>query len=168
MLAPGQRADALRATLALQRNAGISAHEIAPDVAQQIHPLLDFGDHSIIGWEPAAGYADAYLTLSAYARAARRLGATLREGVAVTGLRRDGARVTGVETTRGPVSAGLVVSAQNMWSRELGLWTGIDVPLTLSRHKVMTLESATRYTNRLPVWSCARRHLLPDATAAGR
>jgi len=152
LLAPeGERADALRATLALQRDAGIAAHEIASDVAQRIHPLLDFGDHSIIGWEPGAGHADAYLTLSAYARAARRLGATLREGVAVTGLRRDGARVTGVETNRGPVSAGVVVSAQNMWSRELSLWTGIDVPLTLSRHKVMTLDSATPYTNRMPV-----------------
>ena len=78
-----------------------------------------FGADEVIGWEPSAGYADAYLTLSAYARAARKAGATLREGVSVTGLLRDGARVTGVETTQGSVGAGLVVSAQNMWSREL-------------------------------------------------
>jgi glycine/D-amino acid oxidase-like deaminating enzyme len=77
--------------LALQRNAGISAHEIASDVAQRIHPLLDLGGPFRHRLGARAGYADAYLTLSAYARAARRLGATLREGVAVTGLRRDGA-----------------------------------------------------------------------------
>lgn len=157
LLAPeGQRAAALRATLAVQRDAGLPAQEITPDEARRIHPLLDVGDNPVVGWEPAAGYADAYLTLSAYVRAARRHGATLREGVTVTGLRRDGARVTGVETTQGPIGAGLVVSAQNMWSRELGRWTGIDVPLTLSRHKVMTLEGATRYTNEMPVvmdWS---------------
>jgi sarcosine oxidase, subunit beta len=152
LLAPeGERAAALRATLAVQRDAGLTALEIAPDEARRIHPLLDFGDNPVIGWEPGAGYADAYLTLSAYARAARRLGATLREGVGVTGLRRDGARVTGVETMQGPIGAGFVVSAQNMWSRELGLWAGIDVPLALSRHRVMTLEGATRYTDRMPV-----------------
>ena len=152
LVAPaGERATALRETLALQRRAGISAVEIDADEARRIHPLLDFGDNPIIGWEPGAGYADAYLTLSAYARAARRRGTTIREDVAVTGLVRDGARVTGVETTRGPISAGVVVSAQNIWSRDLARWIGIDVPLTLSRHAVMTLESATRYTTRLPV-----------------
>ena len=38
-----------------------------------------------------------------------------------------------------------------MWSRELARWLGIDVPLTLSRHRVMTLESSSPYHNRLPV-----------------
>ena len=152
LVAPeGERATALRETLALQHRAGIPAQEIDAGEAQRIHPLLNLDDNPVIGWEPGAGYADAYMTLSAYARAARRRGATLREGVAVTGLVRDGARVTGVETTQGPIAAGVVVSAQNIWSRELALWTGVDVPLKLSRHAVMTLESATRYTARLPV-----------------
>jgi len=152
LIAPeGERAEAMRATLAVQRGAGIDAREIGFAEARAIHPLLTFGAGEVIGWEPSAGYADAYLTLSAYVRAARKAGATLREGVSVTGLLRDGARVTGVETTHGSLSAGLVVSAQNMWSRELARWLGIDVPLTLMRHKVMTLEAATPYTNRLPV-----------------
>ena len=69
----------------------------------------------------------------------------------MTGLLREGSRVAGVATEEGPIAAGVVVSAQNIWSRELARWTGIDVPLTLSRHAVMTLESATRYTTRLPV-----------------
>ena len=59
--------------------------------------------------------------------------------------------MTGVETTQGPIAAGLVVSAQNMWSHELARWTGIDVPLTPMRHAVMTFEGATHYTSRMPV-----------------
>jgi len=152
LLAPaGERAAALRATLAVQRAAGIVASEITSDEARRIHPLLDLGDEPVVGWEPFAGYADAYLTLSSYVHAARRASAVLREGVTVTGLERDGTRVTGVKTTQGNLAAGLVVSAQNMWSRELTGWLGIDVPLTLSRHRVMTLEGATAYHNRLPV-----------------
>jgi glycine/D-amino acid oxidase-like deaminating enzyme len=152
LIAPeGERATALRATLAVQRGAGVAAEEIGAETARRIHPLLDLGDSPVLGWEPGAGYADAYMTLSAYARAARRRGAVLREGVAVTGLVRAGARVTGVETTQGTIAAGVVVSAQNMWSREITQWTGIDVPLTLSRHAVVSLESATPYSSNLPV-----------------
>ena len=152
LLAPeGGQAAALRATLAVQRGAGIAAREISADEAGRIHPLLDLTDDPVVGWEPSAGYADAYLTLSSYVRAARRAGAKLRENVKVTGLVRDGAHVTGVETADGRIGAGIVVSAQNMWSRELTQWLGIDVPLTLSRHRVMTLETSSAYHNRLPV-----------------
>ena len=152
LLAPqGGRATALRATLAVQRAADIAAREISAEEAGGTHPLLDLTDDPVVGWEPSAGYADAYLTLSSYVRGARRAGAKLRENVKVTGLVRDGARVTGVETAHGRIGAGVVVSAQNMWSRELTRWVGIDVPLTLSRHRVMTLESSSPYHNRLPV-----------------
>lgn len=152
LIAPeGERAAALRKTLAAQRGAGVSAEEIGADEARRIHPLLDLGDDPVIGWEAGAGYADAYMTLSAYARAARKRGAIVREGVVVTGLLRDGARITGVETAHGAIAAGVVVSAQNMWSRELSQWTGIDVPLALSRHAVVSLEAATPYTSDLPV-----------------
>jgi sarcosine oxidase subunit beta len=148
---PGERAGALGQTLALQRRLGIAAREIAADEARRIHPLLDFSDDPVIGWEPGAGYADAYMTLSAFARAARRAGATLREGVTVTGLVRQGTRVTGVETTQGRISAGVVVSAQNIWSRELEAWTGMATPVAPTRHAVMTLESSTPYARALPV-----------------
>jgi glycine/D-amino acid oxidase-like deaminating enzyme len=152
LIAPdGGRAAALRATLTIQRNAGVTAEEIGADTARRIHPLLDLCDDPVIGWEPGAGYADAYMTLSAYVRAARRHGAVVREGVTVSGLFREGARVKGVVTTNGTIGAGVVVSAQNMWSHEIAQWTGIAVPLTLSRHAVVSLESATPYTPNLPV-----------------
>jgi sarcosine oxidase subunit beta len=146
------RADALRDTLAVERSVGIDAREIGADDARAIHPLLNLDDIAAIGWEPDAGYADAYLTLSAFARSARRLGATIREGSAVTDLVRDASgRVMGVVTAAGTIAAGFVVSAQNIWSRQLAAWTGIDVPLTLSRHAVFTLEAPVPYTRNLPV-----------------
>jgi glycine/D-amino acid oxidase-like deaminating enzyme len=148
---PGERATALRGTLALQRGFGLSADEIGADEARRIHPLLAFDDDPVIGWEPGAGYADAHMTLSSYVRAARRHGAVMREGVTVTGLRRDGGRVTGVVTKDGPIGAGVVISAQNIWSRELATWVGIDLPLVPMRHAVITLEGAIRYTPDLPV-----------------
>jgi glycine/D-amino acid oxidase-like deaminating enzyme len=146
-----ERAGAMRETLAVARSLGVDAREIDVAEARRIHPLLSFDDIAAIGFEPDSGYADAYLTLSAFARAARRHGAIIREGVAVTGLTRDGNRVTGIVTNRGPIAADIVVSAQNIWSRELAEWAGIELPLTLSRHAVVTLEGETPYTRDLPV-----------------
>jgi sarcosine oxidase, subunit beta len=148
---PGERAEALRGTLALQRARGIAADVIGADEARRIHALLDFDDDPVIGWEPGAGYADAHMTLSAFARAARRRNAVIREGVTVTGLLREASRVIGVVTGNGPIGAGVVVSAQNIWSRELAAWTGIDPPVVPMRHSLITLESATPYTPNLPV-----------------
>jgi sarcosine oxidase subunit beta len=150
--AEGPRAAALRETLAVERGLGIDARELSVADARRIHPLVQFDDIAAIGWEPEAGYADAHLTLQAFAHAARRLGATLREGVAVTGLVRDArGRVAGVRTSGGDIAAGLVISAQNIWSREVAAWTGIALPLTLSRHAVFTLAAPTPYTRELPV-----------------
>jgi len=148
----GPRVAALRDTLAVARALGLGADEIPLDDARRIHPLLQLDDIAAVGWEPRSGYADAYLTLTAFARNARRLGATLREGVAVTGLARNAAgRVVGVETTEGTFAAGVVISAQNIWTRELAAWTGIELPLALSRHTVFTLEAPVPYSRDLPV-----------------
>ncbi len=150
--AEGSRATAMRETLAIERGLGLDAREIDQDEARRINPLLALDDIAAIGWEPDAGYADAYLALTALARNARRLGATLREGVEVTRLVRDSTgRVTGVATRQGAIAAGLVVSAQNIWTRALAAWTGVDFPLTLSRHAVFTLEAPVPYSRNLPV-----------------
>jgi glycine/D-amino acid oxidase-like deaminating enzyme len=150
--AEGPRSVALRETLAIERSLGIDARELSVADAQRIHPMVQLDDIATIGWEPEAGYADAYLTLHAFARAARRHGATLREGVAVTGLTRGaGGRVTGVETSTGAIGAALVISAQNIWSQEVAAWTGIALPLALSRHAVFTLEASAPYTRDLPI-----------------
>jgi glycine/D-amino acid oxidase-like deaminating enzyme len=159
--ADGERATALRETLAVERSLGIDAREIPAADARRIHPLLHLDDIAAIGWEPDAGYADAYLTLTAFARNARRKGAVLREGVTVTGLLRDPhGRVTGVTTAGGDIAAGVVISAQNIWSGDLATWTGIEVPLLLSRHAVFTLDGPEPYTRRLPV--------LKDLASAGK
>jgi sarcosine oxidase, subunit beta len=150
--AEGARASAVRETQAVQRRVGVDAREIDHGEARRLLPLAQFDDIACIGWEPESGYADAYLTLGAFARNARRLGATLREGVEVIGLDRDAhGRVTGVRTARESIAADHVVSAQNIWSRELASWIGVDLPLACSRHAVFTLEAPVPYTRELPM-----------------
>ena len=149
----GEKSDALRDSLAAQRARGIDAREVDAQTAARLLPIARFDDAALIGYEPDAGYADAYLVTSAFARNARRLGAVVREGVGVTGLLRNGSRVCGVLTDRGAIGAGTVICATNVWTGSVAAWTGITLPLAIERHAVVTLDCAgAHYTRVMPVF----------------
>jgi glycine/D-amino acid oxidase-like deaminating enzyme len=113
------RAEPVRASLAQQRAMGIRADEIDAAQARELLPLLQTDDLAVFGHEPEAGYADAYLTATAFARAARRLGVTIRQGEAVTELITEGSRVTGIRTAVGTYTAATVVCVANVWTNRL-------------------------------------------------
>jgi glycine/D-amino acid oxidase-like deaminating enzyme len=149
----GPRLAALQAALAQQQDMGIPLQRLDPRQAAERLPIARFDDAALIGFEPEAGFADAYLVASGFARAARRRGVRFMEGVAVHGLLRDGDRITGVQTSQGPMAAGLVISAQNIWTPELQAWTGIATPVKPERHRVFAFEAANApYTQAMPVY----------------
>lgn len=148
----GAKVEPLRAALLAQQERGIALQFLSPQEATERLPIARFDDAALIGFEPEAGFADAYLVASSYARAARHLGVQIREGVTVEGLLREGARVCGVRTAQGTEIAAVVVSTQNIWSQQLGAWTGIQVPLAAERHSVLALEGPEAYTYQMPVY----------------
>lgn len=97
----GGKLEALRASLHAQREMGIPVELLDAREAQALMPIAHFEDAALIGFEPEAGFADAYLVATSFARSARRHGVKILEGTTVTGLLREGGRVTGVETTAG-------------------------------------------------------------------
>ena len=68
------------------------------------------------------------LWVRAFAAAARRLGADIREGVRVERLIRDGDRIVGAETSEGPIMAGEVILAAGGWSPALAATVGLELP----------------------------------------
>jgi sarcosine oxidase subunit beta len=148
----GAHLSALRESLARQQAMGIRVDLLDRQQAAERLPLARFDDAALIGYEPEAGFADAYLVATGFARAARRLGVRFREGVTVTGLRRAGTRITGVDTDRGPIVAGCVISAQNAWTRELEQSTGLALPVVPERHAVFALAGPAAYSHEMPVY----------------
>ena len=65
-----------------------------------------------------------------FARAADRLGVEIHQDTEVTGFERDGDRITAVETNRGRVECGQVVSATAGWSSLVGGLVGLRLPIT--------------------------------------
>jgi sarcosine oxidase, subunit beta len=151
MAPPGAASAALRASIAAQQAVGIEARLLDRAEALERHPWLALDDIETIGFEAEAGFADPYLTATSFARAARRRGAAVRARTPVTGLVRDGDRAIGVQTASGPVHAGVVLSATNVWSREVLRWAGLDIPLEITAHQVFTLATDRPYGPELPL-----------------
>jgi sarcosine oxidase subunit beta len=150
---PGEKSAALAAALAAQRGFGIGAETVDAARAGALLPIARFDGDELIGYQPDAGYADAYLVTSAFARNARRLGVTVREGAAVTGLATGSGGVAGVVCDGETLGADRVICAQNVWSGEAARWAGIDLPLAIERHAVLSLAApAAPYTRAMPVF----------------
>jgi sarcosine oxidase subunit beta len=148
----GERCAALAASLDAQAAMGIAVQRLSAQDAQALLPIARFDDAALIGHEPEAGFADAHLVATAFARSARRRGVRFIEGVTVQGLRREGGQVIGVATDQGDFDAPLVISAQNIWAKDIERWTGITTPVVAERHKVLALQGPLGYTRAMPVF----------------
>jgi len=148
----GPKLAPLQDALAAQQAQGIAVHTLTPHEAAQRLPICRFDDAALIGFEPDAGFADAYLVASGFARAARRRGVKVIEGVEVERLLLDRGRVVGVDTSQGRFSSATVVSAQNVWARDIERWTGIETPVRAERHSVLALAGPEPYASTMPVY----------------
>ena len=87
---------------------------------------------------PGDGHADPVPTVRAFAAAASRHGATIREDVTVRAVTRSGSRVTGIETMSGElVLADRVVIASGIHAPELLQQLGLALPLMVKLVCVM-------------------------------
>jgi sarcosine oxidase subunit beta len=148
----GDKLAPLRAALEAQRAQGIQVDYLDAQQASALLPIARFDDAALIGYEPEAGFADAYLVATSFARAARRLGVKIMENGEVLSLLREDGKVTGVETSEGRFHAPVVVSAQNIWATDIERWTGIASPVKAERHAVLALEGPEAYTFKMPVY----------------
>ncbi|HEU5318073.1 MAG TPA: FAD-dependent oxidoreductase [Chloroflexota bacterium] len=85
-------------------------------------------------------YAPKYVR--ALASSAALQGATVLQGVSVTGFLQSGGRVTGVETSEGTLPCGQVVLASGAWTGVVSRWLGRPLPVEPQRGQIMALQPA--------------------------
>ena len=113
---------------------GANTEFVTPKQIKEICPEIDLsggGAWPVIGgsYHPAGSTARHDRVNWALAEGANQRGVHIHQRTAVTGLIKEGDRVTGVETTAGPISAGIVVSAVGGHVTRLGEMAGLRLPI---------------------------------------
>ena len=127
---------AMEQSVALQQSVGIKSRLVTPREMREIEPRIRVDDFVAGCYEPEAGYADPAGTTQGLAGAARDRGARILEETELLGIDTAGGRVTGVRTTKGEIAAPVVVNAAGTWADRVARLVGVDVPITVCRHKI--------------------------------
>ncbi len=114
---------------------GIDSRVVLPPEIGRLCPQLDLSQRPtwpIVGalYHPPGGIIRHDAVVWGLARAADRLGAEIHPYTQVTGIESNGGRVSAVQTNRGRIEAGAVVSATAGWSTLVGDLAGIRLPIT--------------------------------------
>jgi len=130
---------------------GLEAHVLSLAECKEKCPLLEVSDGIGGVFIPGDGQADPANIALALAKGARMNGATVLEGVKVTGINQNVGRVTGVETEFGPIAAEYVVNCAGMWGRDVGAMAGVSTPLHANEHFYIVTEPIEGLARNLPV-----------------
>ena len=130
-----------RRAVPLAQASGLDVHLITADETRQKWPLVETKDICGAMWLPADGRVDARQAALALAKGAEQRGATIVTGVRVTNVLRKDGRVVGVATTQGEIAAEQVVLCGGMWSRQLALQCGANVPVYPVEHPYLVSKT---------------------------
>ena len=135
-----ERMDFLRMTQAQGRVLGMDTEIITPSEAKAMFPLMD--ETKFVGalWDPVEGHLDPSGTTHAYAKAAKKLGASIELHNRVVEITQDADGMWNVVTEKGTVRAEHVVNAGGLWAREVGRMVGVELPVLAMEHMYLLTD----------------------------
>ena len=135
----------------LQNELGVPSRMISPAEAVRRSPLISPDGLLAAVFSPDDGYCTPESVVLGYATAARGLGARLIPHCPVTQIQtRGGGQITAVVTAGGRIATGTVICAAGPWSRQVGGWVGVDLPVTPLRRQVLVTEPISGLARDLP------------------
>jgi glycine cleavage system aminomethyltransferase T/glycine/D-amino acid oxidase-like deaminating enzyme len=153
-----ERMEAIVRERDFQAGFGVPNELVTPAEIAELFPMAKVDD--LIGGSYVAdeGRADPVGVATALAKGAKMGGATIVEGVRVTGFMtspptRSGQRptITGVRTDAGDVECDMVVLAAGLWTRQLAAQLDVDVPLQAAEHYYLLTEPVDGIHRDLPI-----------------
>ncbi len=141
----------LEANLALQRKIGIRTEMLSTADIQEIMPALIADDLVAVAYEPDSGYADPYLTVNAYAKAAQRNGAVIYQDSEIVDIQFQGVRVTGVNTTKEKFNAPIVINCAGAWGAQVAGLADLELPINSCRVQVAFFRRPAGHETGHPV-----------------
>jgi dimethylglycine dehydrogenase len=135
-----ERFDFLKLMRARARYLGLDMELVSPAEAKTMFPIMD--ERQFVGclYNTLEGHVDPSGVTNAYAKAARKLGATVvRQNRVLETLPRGDGDWT-VVTQNGSIAAEQVVNCGGLWAREVGRMVGIELPILAMEHQYLITD----------------------------
>jgi len=138
-----ERSEELRALAEDQRARGLEVHHLSGPELRELAPYLSAGVLSA-NYCPTDGHANPILATKAFGRAARALGAEVREGEEVVAVERDERGVAAVLTRGARYATRTVVNCAGVWASSVGRMAGVETPVRPRLTQILVTEALKR------------------------
>ncbi|MEM6889337.1 MAG: FAD-dependent oxidoreductase [Pseudomonadota bacterium] len=146
--------DWLRHTLSVARSLGFNIELVGPERVRELHPFYNLD--GVLGalHTPDDGHVDPTNVTMGLAAGARALGARIIRRCRATNITRNAQGLWVVETEKGTITCEHVVNAGGTYARQMGEWSGLQLPMTSMTHHYFVTEPVPEFENlerELPV-----------------
>ncbi|WP_170371818.1 FAD-dependent oxidoreductase [Ruegeria arenilitoris] len=146
--------DWLRHTLSVGRSLGFNIELVGPDRVAELHPFYNLD--GVLGalHTPDDGHVDPTNVTMAMAAGARQLGARIIRRCRATNITQAANGEWVVETEQGTIRCEHVVNAGGTYARQMGEWSGLQLPMASMTHHYFVTEPVPQFQDldhELPV-----------------
>ncbi len=146
--------DWLRHTLSVGRSLGFNIELVEPDKVSELHPFYNL--EGVLGalHTPDDGHVDPSNVTMAMAAGARQKGVKIVRQCRATNITQAANSEWVVETDKGTITCEHVVNAGGTYARQMGEWSGLQLPMTSMTHHYFVTEPVPEFENlekELPV-----------------
>jgi len=146
--------DWLRHTLSVGRSLGFNIELVGPEKVAELHPFYNL--EGVIGalYTPDDGHVDPSNVTMAMAAGARQKGARIVRHCRATNITQAANGEWIVETEKGTITCEHVVNAGGTYARQMGEWSGLQLPMTSMTHHYFVTENVPEFESldrELPV-----------------
>ena len=145
--------DWLRHTMSVGRALGFPIYLVGPDDIRRHHPFYNL--EGVLGalYTPEDGHTDPSGVTQALAAGARAKGVRIIRRCRATNITRLASGEWRVDTERGSITCEHVVNAGGTYARQMGEWSGLQLPMTSMTHHYFVTDTVPEFADHddLPV-----------------
>ena len=141
----GDEMDWLRHTLSVGRALGFNIELVGPDRIAELHPFYNLD--GVLGalHTPDDGHVDPTNVTMAMAAGARARGVRIFRHTRATNITQAPSGEWVVETDKGTITCEHVVNAGGTYARQMGEWSGLQLPMTSMTHHYFVTEPVPEF-----------------------
>ncbi len=146
--------DWLRHTLSVGRSLGFNIELVGPDRIAELHPFYNLDGVLAALHTPDDGHVDPSGVTQALATGARQLGITIVRRCRATDIKQLPSGEWKISSEQGDIVCEHVVNAGGTYARQMGEWSGLQLPMTSMTHHYFVTDTVPEFgdlARELPV-----------------